>query len=87
MEEIHNIDGAAFKQEGTGGSNPELKSFASDFAFYYLLFQTSFQPVFCDKRGRSALTETARFFSIAILAIVGRFGLTVYKWCRQRLPR
>jgi putative membrane protein len=30
MEEIHHIDGAAFKQEGTGGSNPDLKSFAAE---------------------------------------------------------
>jgi putative membrane protein len=30
MEEIHHIDGAAFKQESTGGSNPDLKSFAAE---------------------------------------------------------
>ena len=30
MEQIHHIDGAAFKQESTGGSNPDLKSFAAE---------------------------------------------------------
>jgi putative membrane protein len=30
MEEIHHIDGAAFKQESTSGSNPDLKSFAAE---------------------------------------------------------
>ena len=30
MEEIHHIDGAAFKQESTAGSNPDLKSFAAE---------------------------------------------------------
>jgi putative membrane protein len=30
MEEIHHIDGAAFKQESTGGSNLDLKSFATE---------------------------------------------------------
>ena len=30
ISEIHHIDGAAFKQESTGGSNPDLKSFAAE---------------------------------------------------------
>jgi putative membrane protein len=30
MEKIHHIDGAAFKQESTGGSNPDLKAFAAE---------------------------------------------------------
>jgi putative membrane protein len=30
MEEIHHIDGAAFKQESIGGSNPDLKAFAAE---------------------------------------------------------
>jgi putative membrane protein len=30
MQEIHHIDGAAFKQESTGGSNPDLKAFAAE---------------------------------------------------------
>jgi putative membrane protein len=30
MQEIHHIDGAAFQQESTGGSNPDLKSFAAE---------------------------------------------------------
>jgi putative membrane protein len=30
MEQIHHIDGAAFKQESTGGSNPDLKAFAAE---------------------------------------------------------
>ena len=30
MEEIHHIDGAAFKQESTGGSNADLKAFAAE---------------------------------------------------------
>ena len=30
MEKIHHIDGAAFKQESTGGTNPDLKAFAAE---------------------------------------------------------
>jgi putative membrane protein len=30
MEQIHHIDGAAFKQESTGGSNADLKAFAAE---------------------------------------------------------
>jgi putative membrane protein len=30
MAEIHHIDGAAFKQESTAGSNPDLKAFAAE---------------------------------------------------------
>jgi putative membrane protein len=30
MEEIHHIDGAAFKQESIDGSNPDLKAFAAE---------------------------------------------------------
>ncbi len=30
MEKIHDADGAAFKQEATGGTNPDLKAFAAE---------------------------------------------------------
>jgi putative membrane protein len=30
MEKIHHVDGAAFKQESTGGTNPDLKAFAAE---------------------------------------------------------
>jgi putative membrane protein len=30
MEKIHHIDGAAFKQESTEGTNPDLKAFAAE---------------------------------------------------------
>ena len=30
MEKIHDADGAAFKQESTGGTNPDLKKFAAE---------------------------------------------------------
>jgi putative membrane protein len=30
MVKIHDADGAAFKQESTGGSNPDLKAFAAE---------------------------------------------------------
>ncbi|HYZ71876.1 MAG TPA: DUF4142 domain-containing protein [Chthoniobacterales bacterium] len=30
MEKIHHIDGAAFKEESIGGSNPDLKAFAAE---------------------------------------------------------
>ena len=30
MEKVHHIDGAAFKEESIGGSNPDLKAFAAE---------------------------------------------------------